>query len=395
MVRLLLALTLAFALLLAFLPRAGAQDAASERPILLLRMETGLGYSFADRRVGLTGAVYSLVGSDTGAGADARVESVQIAYNAENRAVLARFVQRMESTEDGAQLARAAQAVFSYLLPNAAIENETFAQQVAEAAQAFLDTNTPSESQIEVAAGAAARLSFLQDGGLGVLDLPVQTPAEQRLSADELGQAISDATVTYPDQGLGALHRYHAPNGGYAETSGSGTWEIRADGQYCIEQAPAGTVRCAAVYRIGDAGYVEVEAMDTGAPQIRDVQITYGNPSALSVPRHSDAIAAAVAKMILPGRTEHRRNPDGSIDRLYLDSNGTVRGEWGDELAAGQWTVLGDGRRCLTLRSGQSGWLEAECAFLSETDGGTYRLYDGMGDLLGEALYTDGNPNDF
>lgn len=391
MLRLVLVFGLASILLFLTMPRAGAED----RPILVLRLESELGYSYSERRVGLSGAVYSLSGQTEPPDGTAHVQSLQVAYNAENRAVLARLVQNLSAPEDTAAFVSATDTMLDYLMPGADVDIAAFSQSFQDAAMQFLESGSGSETQIALSGGPAANLTFIADGGLAVLDLPILTPPEERLSASHLNQAMADATVEYSTAQGDPIHRYHAPNGGYAETGGSGTWEVDDQGRYCVERAPTGERRCSVIFKVGDDAFVEVRADGAGQnPEIRPMRIAYGNPHGLAVPRLSDGIATAVAKMILPGRTEQRRRPNGGIDRLYLDTDGSVRGEWANQDIAGQWTVLDDGRRCLTLRDA-SGWMEAECAFLSETDGGTYRLYDGLGTYLGEALYMDGNQNDF
>ena len=195
----------------------------------------------------------------------------------------------------------------------------------------------------------------------------------------------------------GPYIRYHTPNGRFAGglqdegTADTGSWMVQADGQYCIEQAPSPVSQCAVLYQTTPDQYLSVPILDQDldGQNMRPFTMVFGNPAALVAPQRSDATQAAVTRMILRGNTEERRTPGGTLDKLYLDPTGTYRGVQDGEATQGTWTVLSDGRRCLIDGDTQ----EAECAFLSETDGGTYRLYDAEKRSLGEALYRNGNPS--
>lgn len=370
------------ALPLLFLVLLPIPATAQDMPLLVLRL-LAAGLETADKKTGLSGAVYTLRGEDSSLGP---ALTVQVAFDGQGRGVLTRLSLPLAEAEDGDLLRRTAETVLPLIQPGATGLTLEFLSPA--------DLNkTPRPVPID--GGSPAQLSFADGAGAGlsgtaiaVLDIPVSAPREVRLTEAALRDLLSDATLR---QGPGA--RYHAPDGRYGGDGGTGSWKVTANGHYCIEAAPEPGFRCAAIYRTGDRAYLSVPIAN-GRPDpsaIRAFSVDFGNPEGFVTPRRADATPKAVTDMILGRNTEERRGPSGEMaDRLYLDPDGSFRGVRAGVPISGRWTILEDGRRCLINTAGRS-----ECVFLSETDGGTFRHFDADGNYRGEALYRDGNPNGF
>lgn len=377
----------------------GSTDArAQDKPLLVLQLESALELSVTGRKAGLSGAVYALAptADDTG------VHSVQVAFDARNRPVLTRLVRKIAGTTDTEHLLSAAQTVVPLVLPNWTDGGNVLAEQVAPALHQFAAGSAATRTTIQTVEGQTVVLDFIAGEGLAVLDLPVGTLEARRLDENAVRRLISDSTLMFEEavaeDEQKVLHRrYHAPNGrfgGGEEVSGTietGSWKTSNKGHYCIETAPISDFRCFAIYETGDS-HVAVPVVNgtTDSKGLRRFKVEFGNPGSYTTPRRNDATVAAVTTMIVGGQTEERRHPDGTADRLFLKPDGSYIGLRDGTPAHGHWSVLSDGRRCLIDATGFS-----ECAFLSETDGGTFRLFDVEDSFLGEALYRDGNPNGF
>ncbi|MDF1748761.1 MAG: hypothetical protein P1V34_07800 [Alphaproteobacteria bacterium] len=383
---------LLFVLLVLLLPLpALAQDS----PLLILRIEALHGFAVDGRKAGLSGAVYALSRKT----ATNATQSLQIAYDSRNKPVLMRLAQVIGTEDDSTNLIDTARQLVTLIQPDWTEANTALPSLLAPKLAAFAKTNQALPAPIPLPTGKPGNLTFVPDQKLAVLDLPINTADETRMDAASLKQMISDASFIFaPATGdKGPYIRYHAPTGRFGAglqgegTTDTGSWSIQADGRYCIEQAPIPSQHCAALYQTGPGQYlyapVVQDALD--GKNMRAFTVVFGNPGGFSAPQRSDATQATVTRMILQGNTEERRMPSGALDKLYMDPTGVYRGVQNGEPASGTWTVLSDGRRCLINGITK----ESECAFLSETDGGTYRLYDAEKRSLGEALYRNGNPS--
>ena len=368
---------------------------AQDRPLLILRIQAEHGFTLDGRKAGLSGAIYALSRKSALYGA----QSLQIAYDARNRPVLMRLAQTMIQDRDRDALIDAARHLATVIQPDWGQVDTDLATVMTPPLTEFIQSQKASPTPIPIPQGKSGNLSFVPDQKLAVLDLPIQAVEETRLGEAAVKRMISDTSFIFtPKVGDdGPYIRYHTPNGRFAGglqdegTADTGSWMVQADGQYCIEQAPSPVSQCAVLYQTAPDQYLSVPILDQDldGQNMRPFTMVFGNPAALVAPQRSDATQAAVTRMILRGNTEERRTPGGTLDKLYLEPTGTYRGVQDGEATQGTWTVLSDGRRCLIDGDTQ----EAECAFLSETDGGTYRLYDAEKRSLGEALYRNGNPS--
>lgn len=375
----------------AALPFGAAQ--AQDKPLLVLQLESALNLTVTGRKAGLSGAVYALAprGDESG------VHSVQVAFDARNRPVLTRLVRKITNAPDSDLLVSAAQSVVPLVLPAWQDGPNVLAQQAAEVLRNFASDGTAVRTTIQAHAGQAVTVDFVAAERLAIVDLPVDAQDARRLDESSVSRLISDATLTFEDGATGGHRRYHAPNGrlgggdGDGETRETGSWMTNADGHYCIETAPVPEFRCFAVYDTGSRyAAVPVIAGAADSRGLRHFRVEFGNPGQFSAPRRNDATGAAVTAMIVSGQTEERRRAGGGTDRIFLKPDGDFAGIRDGQPVQGRWSVMSDGRRCLTDADGIN-----ECAFLSETDGGTFRHFDAEGVFLGEALYREGNPNGF
>lgn len=389
---------------------------AQERPLLILRLESELGYRLVDRQAGLSGTVYALTRDSE----NQAQQSVQIAYDARNRPIVLRLVQVMNAESGTPEMIQAAQQVARLVVPDWQDAEAELAARLAPPLTDFVATGTSQGTTIAIPETTPAGLQFVAEERLAVLDFPVTSHASQQLSERDLKSIISDTSFVFSVNHAGNQvapgtehHRYHAPDGRFGGISADGTpengsWSLTPDGQYCVETAPHPVLVCSYVFEDGSHRYllVPVTAGDAasteGTAGFQSFTTQYGNPEGFAVPRRADATPAAVTRMIVIGQTEERRNPDGTGARIYLDKNGQARGFRDGQPIVGRWSVLRDGRRCLINQPGELANTSAntsatawECAFLSETDGGTFRIFDAASQLLGEVLYQDGNPNGF
>jgi hypothetical protein len=368
---------------------------AQDRPLLILRIEAEQGFTLDGRKAGLSGAIYALSRKSAIHGA----QSLQIAYDARNRPVLMRLAQIVTQDRDRTALIDAARRLAIVMQPTWMQVDTDLPTVMTPPLTEFIQSKKALPTAIPIPQSKPGNLSFVPDQKLAVLDLPIQVAEETKLSEAALKRMISDTSFIFtPKPGEEVPYiRYHTPNGRFAAgiqdegTADTGSWAVQADGRYCIEQAPLPISQCAVLYQTAPDKYlyVPIQEQDLDGKDMRPFTVVFGNPGGLVAPQRSDATQAAVTRMILRGNTEERRTPGGTLDKLYLDPTGTYRGVQNGEPAHGDWTVLSDGRRCLIDGDTQ----EAECAFLSETDGGTYRLYDAEKRSLGEALYRSGNPS--
>lgn len=368
---------------------------AQDRPLLILRIQAEHGFTVDGRKAGLSGAIYALSRKSAIHGA----QSLQIAYDARNRPVLMRLAQTMTQDRDRTALIDTARQLATVIQPNWGQVDTDLPTAMTQSLTEFIQSQTSTSTPIPVPQDKSGNLSFVPDQKLAVLDLPIQAVEETRLDEAALKRMVSDTSFIFTpkDEEDSPYIRYHTPNGRFAGglqdegTADTGSWMVEADGRYCIEQAPSPVPQCAVLYQTAPDQYLSVPILDQDldGQNMRPFTVVFGNPGTLVAPQRSDATQAAVTRMILRGNTEERRTPGGTLNKVYLDSNGRYRGIQNGQPINGTWTVLSDGRRCLIDGETQ----EAECAFLSETDGGTYRLYDAEKRSLGEALYRNGNPS--
>lgn len=377
---------LVFAALLAGSSAGLAQDL----PLLVLRLQAEQGYVLDDRKAGLSGAVYALSRNLEGT-----PQSLQIAYNARNRPTLIRLVQKVTGPQDIFPMTKAALEIASLGQPDWTEAETVLTRDVEPALAQFAEAGATDPLSLPLPDGTPGSVSFIAGDGLAVMDLPVRAREAMLLDEPAVQALATDSSFLFPAEDERIHHRYHAPNGRLGggsqtgDTSESGSWSVEANGRYCIETAPVPGFRCAALYQIGDNQYLSVPIVNDvpDGRGMRRFEVQFGNPGSHVTPKRDDATPAAVTRMIVVGQTEERRRPEGGVDRIFLDHDGAFRGQWNDRPVSGRWTVMNDGRRCLTEVSGA-----VECAFLSETDGGTFRLYDSLDRFLGEAMYQDGNP---
>ncbi len=370
---------------------------AQERPLLVLRFEAEHGYTLTDRKAGLSGAVYALAHKDAATG----TQTLQIAYDARNRPVLMRLVRVMAQDEDIGVMITSAQRSAALVQPEWDEADRDLPMLLEPQLTTFRRVGKAQDIPIPLPTGKPGSLTFVPDQRLAVLDLPVSTPEARTLGEAEARSLIADTTFLFDSQDGEAapLRRYHAPNGriGGGSTTGetreTGSWKVESDGSYCVETAPVAGFRCSVLYRTGPDRHLAVPVI-RDAPDGRGMRaftVAYGNPGAFALPHRNDAVSGAVARMILPGRTEERRDPSGAMEQVFLDPDGSFRGVRGGKPIQGAWSILDDGRRCLIDSSTPKG----NCLFLSETDSGTYRFYDADNAFRGEALYRNGNPAGF
>jgi hypothetical protein len=367
-------------------PIAAAQADLKDRPLSVLRVEGALGQEVVDHRAGVTGAVYALRAPDG-------VSSAQIALDAEARPLLARLVRSAaapNATHDLTEAVIAVARVFG--VPDTVLEEAL----TVEAIQLLTNKHAGDRSR---PLPEGATLAFLSEQDVLVVDLPLDAPSSRRLGPDAVETLIADGTlvVQYEDR---AVFRYHAPDRRFAEgvdvgaTETTGSWRVEDSGAYCLERAPVAGFTCHAIHGSGDRFHA-VPLTPDGDPVVAglvEIVSLPGNPGAHRVARRADSTPPRVTRMLTRDRSEDRRLPDGGRARLHMAADGTYRGVSGDgDPVAGTWSVLADGRRCLLDAATDA----FECAFLSETDGGTYRLFDADGTLVGEALLSDGNPFGF
>ena len=373
-------------------PSAMAQ-AAQEAPFLVLRIQSEMGFRLHDRKAGLGGAVYVL--NRTQPRADTRTQSVQVAYDARNRPTLLRLTQRIDSDTAGQAFIDAARQSIARVQPKGVDAPVDLIKQA-------LDEKSVQPIALPLSGGRSGSVSYLTDRNIAVLDIPVAVADARALGEQDLRDRLSDATLAFEvphDSDSAAVQehrRYHGPDGRFGGgavtgvTNESGSWFLDPNGRYCIDAAPTGATSCGALYEIdGDGLYLAIH--DSADMTVSPVSIRHGNPGGFATPRRADAVPQAVAEMIVRGQTEDRRYTDGGRASLYMMRDGTFRGIRDGEPSDGTWTILKDGRRCLTET--ETG--ESECVFLSETDGGTFRLFDLDRSLRGEAVYRDGNPEGY
>ncbi|NMM44162.1 hypothetical protein HH303_06720 [Rhodospirillaceae bacterium KN72] len=375
-----------------FVSSAWAQ-AAQEAPFLVLRIQSEMGFRLQDRKAGLGGAVYVLNRAQPRA--DTRTQSVQVAYDARNRPTLLRLTQRIDSNTAGQAFIDAARQSIARVQPKGIdAPVDLIKQALAE---------KPSQPiALPLSGGRSGSVSYLADRNIAVLDIPIAVADARALDEQDLRDRLSDATLTFEETEagdgatVGEHRRYHGPDGRFGGgavkgvTIESGSWSLDPNGLYCIDSAPTGDTSCGALYEIdGDGLYLAIRDGETTT--VNRVSVQHGNPGDFATPRRADAVPQAVAEMIVRGQTEDRRYPNGGRASLYMMRDGTFRGIRDGEPSDGTWTILKDGRRCLTET--ETG--ESECLFLSETDGGTFRLFDLDRSLRGEAVYRDGNPEGY
>lgn len=357
-----------------------------DRPLAVLKVEQALGHVAIDTRVAVTGAVYALR-APNGA------TSSQIAFDAQGSPVLARLVQAADQSNATHGLVQATVAVADLF----GIARKVLETAVTDEALAIQSSKPGNDRSRPLPHGAV--LSYLVGPDVLIVDLPISAPPSRRLGPEEVEAMIADASFVLQRES-GALFRYHAPDRRFAEgpdvgdTRATGSWRVEDDGAYCLERAPIAGFRCAALHRDGDRIHA-VPLSPEGAPDpvgLREIIVVLGNPGAHRVARRADSTPPQVTRMLTRGRSEERALPNGERVRLHMATDGTYRGlSSAGAPITGAWSVLADGRRCLSDTATDT----FECVFLSETDGGTYRLFDADGVLLGEALLSDGNPFGF
>lgn len=367
-------------------------QAVQEAPFLVLRIQSEMGFRLQDRKAGLGGAVYVL--NRMQPRADTRTQSVQVAYDARNRPTLLRLTQRIESNTAGQAFIDAARQSIARVQPKGVDAPLDLIKQA-------LDEKPSQPIALPLSGGRSGSVSYLADRNIVVLDIPVAVADARALGEQDLRDRLSDSTLAFEHAeedgtAVGEHRRYHGPDGrfGGGEVKGvtieSGSWSLDPNGLYCIDAAPTGAISCGALYEIdGDGLYLAIR--DGEATTVNRVSVQHGNPGDFATPRRADAVPQAVAEMIVRGQTEDRRYPNGGRASLFMMRDGTFRGIRDGDPTDGTWTILKDGRRCLTET--ETG--ESECVFLSETDGGTFRLFDLDRSLRGEAVYRDGNPEGY
>lgn len=351
-------------------------------PLLVRQLETEIGGTRETPRVGGNGAVYALILEEEEAGA----QSLQIATDALNRPVLVRVAQVIQSTPAAKAFVRSSGLLVD-LARNAPLEMvETQMQRLAEEIIAFSQSPATRSIELPLSDGSPMLLALTADTKVALFDVAVTRPEPSAMAQMDIADRISDSTTV---SRLGTV--YHAPNGRTAEILPNGqflngSWRTDEENRYCVERPPKAGFSCYELLLETDNRLIQAQVgQKLGGAYSTD--LLNGNPEGLQVAVRGDAITASVAKRLITGKTERRANADGMIRELFYDQNGMFRGVSKGTPLSGRWSILSDGRLCLQFTASQ----QFECAFLSETDGGTFRHLTETQTLLGEALYTLGN----
>ena len=364
---------------------AVAYAGAETVPLLLRQLETEIGGTREEVRRGITGSIHALGLQSEAAGP----QSIQVAVDGFERPTLVRVAQVVDRA--AAATAFAGSSVIAVELVRTA-PLDSVQPQIETAVAAITDFALSPTSQVlnlPLPDGTAMTLTLNAGTRVALFDIPVTRPVPTLLDGASVASLLSDATAVTR---MGTL--YHMPDGRLIERRADGSlvygaWRAEDATGYCLERSPSAGFTCYDLYQEDRDRAIRV-ARDMAPGGALSVDILFGNPDGLPIAQRGDAISSDVATRLVRGKTEGWIAPDGARRILYLAPDGSFRGVEGGDPSTGVWSVLSDGRLCLVPET-----KPFTCAFLSETDGGTFRHFAEDRTLLGEAQYTDGNPNGY
>lgn len=366
----------------------------ANRPVLVNKFEHVLEFQPKDVNRGTHGAVYRLA-KPTRVGP----QEVQLGFDHDGNPRIARLVMTLSDNGTINQLAVAdgiammAEALRPDWVAAPEMVKKTLAHAFDDYSPDAADKAYGIDTEVE---GDRAALRIYPSRGKASFDIRPKVPSFERLDRNAATRLLEDSTlVMRPTDGRAPYFAYHAPDRLFtgqaegAEGIDTGTWRIAADGTYCVELAPSAGWRCSTLVRQSDGAYALMDAVD-GQPigRIRAMaDFEPGNPKGLFVARVADTLPPDMVAEITTEHTEERREAGAQqAVTAYFRADGTFK----EGPEAGRWNVLQDGRRCWKVDEPDPGnW---RCAFLRETDGGTFTLIDEGGAVIAEALIVEGNP---
>ena len=371
---------------------------STSRPVLVNMFEFVQGFTMDDVKRGTHGAVYRL-SKPTRVGP----QQIQLGFDHDGAPKIARLV--MEISDNGTinqlSVAEAIVAITNMLRPEWGAAEKVVSRTVEHAFKDYDPAGPDKAYGIETGVkDDQAALRVYPTRGKATFDIRPRLPSFERLNRTAVVRLLEDSTlVMKPLDGRPPYRSYHAPDrlfSGKADGSKSvdtGTWRVAADGTYCVELAPTAGWRCSAIVRDSDGDYALMQAVD-GKPigQVRArLDFVPGNPEGLFVARVADVLAPSMVAEVTAGHTEERRerarnsnNARNTVTTYFRDDGSFKEGP-----EYGRWNVLQDGRRCWKVEQPDPGaW---QCAFLRETDGGTFTFVDEGGQVMAEALIRKGN----
>jgi hypothetical protein len=249
-----------------------------------------------------------------------------------------------------------------------------------------------------------AALRLYPTRGKITFDIRPKVPAYRILDRDAAVRLLQDSTARLTPEGDDPVYTaYHAPDrllagqttdgqSGEEQPPDTGSWRVAQNGTYCVERAPVAGWKCSLIV-VDETGAHALMATQDGHPTGRitaAMEMTSGNPDGLFVHRVPDILPPDMVLQLSVEHTEERRRA-GTENTVtaYFRANGTFK-EGPEE---GRWHVLQDGRRCWKVDEPDPG--DWRCAYLRETDGGTFAYLNNSGEILAEGLIVEGNPRNW
>ncbi|MBP5856709.1 hypothetical protein KAJ83_06795 [Marivibrio halodurans] len=379
------------------LDKAVDPDAAS-RPMLVNLFEFVQGFTAEEVKRGTHGAVYRL-SKPTRVGP----QQIQLGFDHDGTPKIARLV--MEISDNGTinqlSVTEAIVMVTATLRPEWGSAEKVVTRTVQHAFKDYDPAGPDKAYGIDTGIESdQAALRVYPTRSKATFDIRPRLPSFERLNRTAVTRLLEDSTlVMKPLDGRAPYRSYHAPDRLFSgkvtgsESVDTGTWRVAADGTYCVELAPTAGWRCSTIVRNSKGDYALMEAVD-GKPigHVRAMlDFVPGNPQGLFVARVADVLPPSMVAEVTAGHTEERRERarDSSGAKNTVTTYFRGDGSFKEGPEDGRWNVLQDGRRCWKVEQPEpGGW---QCAFLRETDGGTFTLVDEGGRVMAEALIRQGN----
>lgn len=367
----------------------------NDRPILVNRLTADVGFVFDAEDRGSQGVVYRLT-RQTRAGE----QVLQIAYGGDGTPRIARLSQRLtgNATVNRLALTKAVDRLAATVRPGWEA-GDAIADGLRDILADHEAADEPSTDTITTdAPESPVVVRLYPEQGAAVVDIRPDAPQPRVLPADEVEAALRDTTARIVRRDGATFTAYHAPDGLLSRRPAgesaldTGTWRVAPSGAYCVETAPRAGWRCRYVVAADGGGYALMRAQDGRATGelTADMTLTPGNAAGLFVARVRDILAPEMVMTLTAGHTAvHRDGGEDAPAAVYYRERGQYTARRDGRLESGIWNVLQDGRRCRQRKQPTpGGW---DCAYLRETDGGTFALVDESGAKTGEVVISEGN----
>lgn len=400
--------------------RALAQwEDPTDRPILINQLELKHGFVFVRRQVASSGILYVL-NREVLAGR----QNAQVVFDKQLNPRIFRFIQVLgdNRTVNAVGFMEGISGLISEARPKWVNFEAPLRQAVNEMMADFNRNPREITREVPMNDNAIATLRAQPVAGVAAIDIPIQRPSLKKPPVDQMLRLLNDASFLMIDPLGKKVDSYHAPNFRYVaikevepepevdefgeviepppgsepellQVTVTGSWTISNQGDYCIEEAPIPKWVCYNLYLL-DGNPVILEEQDGRLTSTARFHILRekGNIRNLPLLRVEDTLSAPRVRSVVNRRTErHRTQTEGQPYKIFFAGNGNYSGRTpSDETVLGRWAVLQDGRRCMRqVFPEEKDWA---CAFLRETDGGTFVQLTEDGEVIVEAVYELGNP---